>query len=283
MAPYFDVLLSRLDAGDPRTRAAFGRHVHWGWWPDPAAADGTAEDYGAAAERLCRKVCAAAGVTDGLRVLDVGCGLGGTVASLNERFTGLDLVGLNLDPRQLARAAEAVRPANGNRIRWVEADACALPFADGSFDVVLAVECVFHFPSRARFLAEAGRVLAAGGRLGLSDFLPPAESGAAVRANPPGRDEATVQSFGKVDLTCPAEEYRELAAAGGLAAAAEEDITAGTMPTYDFLRADLRRVGDRSARVHERATARLETACRAGLLRYTVLGFARAAAAARAA
>ena len=60
VAPYFDELLRRLDAGDPVTRAAYGRHVHWGYWPDPDAATAAADDYAAAAERLCRLVCDAA-------------------------------------------------------------------------------------------------------------------------------------------------------------------------------------------------------------------------------
>src|SRR5262249_40386438 len=131
---------------------AFARHVHWGYWPDPAAADGSAEDYARAAERLCRRVCAAAAVRDGLRVLDVGCGFGGTLASLNERFDGLHMVGVNIDLRQLDRARLLVRPSPGNAVRFVEADALSLPFADASFDVVLAVECIFHFGDRAAFL-----------------------------------------------------------------------------------------------------------------------------------
>src|SRR3954467_4300097 len=103
VAPYFDVLLRRLADGDPRAAEAFGRHVHWGYWPDPDAADGTPADYARAAERLCRKVCDAAGVRDGMRVLDVGCGIGGTIASLNERLRDVEFVGVNIDPRQLQR------------------------------------------------------------------------------------------------------------------------------------------------------------------------------------
>ena len=164
--PYFDALFARLEAGDPAATAAFGRHVHWGYWANPGAADGTGEDYARAAEALCQAVCDAAPVADGMRVLDVGCGFGGTIASLNERFQNLDMVGVNIDPRQLARAADTVHTANGNRVQWVEADACDLPLT-GPFDVVLAVECVFHFPSRAKFLSEMDRIVPWGDLCGL--------------------------------------------------------------------------------------------------------------------
>ncbi len=282
VAPYFDVLLKRLEEGDARATVAFGRHVHWGWWSEPERADGSPEDYAAAAERLCRKVCDAAGVRDGMNILDVGCGFGGTIASLNERFSGLNLVGVNIDHRQLERAARSVHAANGNRIRWVEADACNLPFAPCSFDVVLAVECIFHFPSRASFLSEAAKVLVDGGRLALSDFVPPADALPVLQQQPPGQDEATRLSYGKVDLLCPVEKYHALAVQAGLAPIGSDDISIGTLATYSYLRTDQRGWPDRSAaRTHEKATTRLEMACRMELLRYTILSFTRPAVQAR--
>lgn len=278
IAPYFDQLLERLQAGDPTSQAAFGRHVHWGYWPDPSQAQGSAEDYAAAAERLCRLIWEAAGIGDGMRVLDVGCGIGGTIASLNECFHDLELIGLNIDPRQLQRAADTVKPQNGNRIRFVEGDACKLAFPAASFDAVLAVECIFHFDSRADFLRGAAQVLRPQGRLALSDFVPPREVLPTLRQYDPGKDEATRRTYGRIDVLCPTETYRELADAVGLTLLASRDVNAQTMPTYAFLLADLRSRPDRkSARVHARATARLEMACQMRLLQYTILSFVRRA------
>ena len=137
----------------------------------PPQATCSPEEYGTAAENLCRMVCDAAEIRDGMRIIDVGCGFGGTLASLNERFSDLQLVGVNIDARQLERAAELVTPQNGNSIEFVEADAARIPLPDNSFDVVLAVECVFHF-NRPGFFAETERLLDHGGTLTLSDFVP---------------------------------------------------------------------------------------------------------------
>ena len=102
--PYFDYLLAALQNNDELIETSFGRHVHWGYWPDPSRATCSPEEYGTAAEELCRAICDAAGIREGMRIIDVGCGFGGTLASLNERFSELQLVGVNIDSRQLNRA-----------------------------------------------------------------------------------------------------------------------------------------------------------------------------------
>ena len=268
--PYFDLVLERLEKNDPEFEIAFGRHVHWGYWADPSRAVATAEDYALAAEALSRQVYGAANVADGQQILDVGCGFGGTIASLNENFSDLNLVGVNIDERQLERARLKVAAQNGNHIEFKQGDACALPIADEAFDRVLAVECIFHFSDRRRFFDEAFRVLKPGGYLALSDMLPAAWYARIAQLG--ASASPTRQLFGHCQV-CTMRGYQRLAEESGFAFTFSKDITANTLPTYAFLLAlKLQRTNTKLSR-SDLGIHGLKLAGRLGLVRYQILAF----------
>jgi ubiquinone/menaquinone biosynthesis C-methylase UbiE len=183
---------------------------------------------------------------------------------------------VNIDARQLARAEAEIAAQQGNRVTWIEADACRLPLADAAFDVVLAVECIMHFPHRGEFLQQAARVLRPGGRLALSDFLPPAKVLPYLvdKAFNPLCNESTQRTYGRIDVLTPLEEYRRLGETAGLRLTAAADLTHETLPTYAFLRSHVENWKDPGlARHFDEATARLEAASRKGFLLYQILAF----------
>jgi ubiquinone/menaquinone biosynthesis C-methylase UbiE len=233
-SPYFDDILGR--SPDSRVARVFKRHVHWGYFTSSEADDGSDEAYLVAAEAMTQRVCLAGRVRDDSRILDCGCGFGGTIAHLNERLSGCELVGLNIDERQVLRAREQVQAGRGNTVQFVTGDACALPFGDASFDVVLAVECIFHFPSRQKFFADARRVLKTGGTLMVSDFVINDERFEEMTAWL--GHNGTVQGgfFGSTTSAVTTSAYRDLARAAGFTMIADTDITEATMPTYPWLR-----------------------------------------------
>ena len=166
-----------------------------------------------------------------------------------------------------------VVPARRNNIGFVEADACALPFSDQSFDRVLAVECIFHFPSRDSFFREARRVLRPGGMLVLSDFVP-AHVFLPFASLATKRPFSRFNVFGHCDITFTDDRYRKLAAATGFTPIVMRNVNANTMPTYRYLRKIAHDTG--GGRIADLLLRWTELHARAHLISYRLLSFRRA-------
>ncbi|MFN6398833.1 MAG: class I SAM-dependent methyltransferase [Planctomycetota bacterium] len=159
---YFDSIL------DAYHRHAHGRSVHLGYYPDDV--DPSEFCLQEAQNEFDHRVIKFAGVSTGLKILDVGCGLGGLIERINNLYSKIDIIGCNIDPRQLD-VCTSIRCKNDNVIAWVEADASELPIPDHTIDLVLCIEAAFHFRSRKAFFAEACRVLKPGGKLICTDIF----------------------------------------------------------------------------------------------------------------
>ncbi len=132
-------------------------------------------------DRLCRLVgmgdrlrafeVRASGPLAGKRVLEVGCGTGELLRAVWRDAKPARLVGLDPDPGMLAQA-EAKFRGSGVAAELLRGWAEALPFPDGSFDVVLSSLMLHHLDTSTKraALREWRRVLAPGGALVLVDF-----------------------------------------------------------------------------------------------------------------
>jgi ubiquinone/menaquinone biosynthesis C-methylase UbiE len=140
--------------------------------PDPAQVWSTG-DYAEVCERMIPDLGARlvdiAEVRPEHDVLDVATGTGN--AALPAAAAGATVTALDITPALLAVAARQAATA-GVEVRWVNGDAQALPFADGSFDRVLSCVGVQFCANKAAAAQELVRVCRPGGRIALIAWTP---------------------------------------------------------------------------------------------------------------
>lgn len=197
-------------------RRWWGIHLHHGYFDEPRASPARAQ------ERLCEVVARAARVAPGDRVLDVGCGFGGSARWLARRY-GARVMGWTLSRRQAVTAARSA-PRDG-RCLFVQTDAETWPARPESFDVVWIVECLEHLTDKPAAIARAGRALRPGGVLALCAWMA-AQDGAGG-----DRVDRVAEAFLCPSLASPAAHAR-WAQAAGLRVETRRDLTPFVRPTW---------------------------------------------------
>ena len=149
----------------------WGEHVHLGHYGDPPGP----RDFRAAKAAFVHELVRWSGLDrlpPGSRVLDVGCGIGGS-ARILARDYGFEVLGISISPGQIARARE-LTPTDLPGCRFAVMDALALELPDagpeGGFDAVWSVEAGPHMPDKQRYADEMLRVLRPGGCLAVADW-----------------------------------------------------------------------------------------------------------------
>jgi len=148
--------------------AAFGRMESEGW-SDASRALSYTELFAGASDHAIDRLLRAAQAKLGDRALDLCCGHGNVSEALKAR--GCTVVGVDFSPSMLEMARARVPDAE-----FVEADVQALPVDSEDFDVVVSNFGICHVPDQPRALAEAQRVLRAGGRFAMTVWCGPDES-----------------------------------------------------------------------------------------------------------
>lgn len=110
------------------------------------------------------------GRVSGLRVLDLGCGLGATIVAV-ARAGAAEAVGVDTDLEKVRRAARLADRAHTFGVAFFVQNGAELAFEAGHFDVVLLLDVIEHVANPAAVLCECARVLRRGGRL-LVSFPP---------------------------------------------------------------------------------------------------------------
>nr|APF46946.1 (S)-adenosyl-L-methionine sterol-C24-methyltransferase 2 [Paris polyphylla] len=102
------------------------------------------------------------GLKSGMKVLDVGCGIGGPLREI-ARFSSTSITGLNNHEYQISRGMELNNLAGlSGSCNFVKADFMKMPFSDNTFDAIYAIEATYHAPDLLSCYKEIFRVLKPG-------------------------------------------------------------------------------------------------------------------------
>ena len=144
----------------------WGEHIHLGFYEKPRLK----KDFRKAKIDFVHELVHWSGLNKlpkGSRVLDVGCGIGGSSRILSKEY-GFEVVGISISQEQIKRANELT--SNDDFCRFDVMNALDLKFPKGSFDGVWSVEAGPHMSDKQKFADEMLRVLRPGGVLAIADW-----------------------------------------------------------------------------------------------------------------
>ena len=137
--------------------------IHYGYW------DEQVKSFPQSLLRMNEVMIETAAITAGDKVLDAGCGVGGSSIFIAKTI-GANVTGITLSERQVQQAtANAVKNGVGDKVNFAVMDYCSTNFPSGSFDAIWGCESICYADNKEKFINEAYRLLKPGGRLVVAD------------------------------------------------------------------------------------------------------------------
>ena len=155
-------IIEHYDVFSPYYRSLWGEHIHHGYWLRGDESKETAQ------VQLIEHLAHLADIKTGLRILDIGCGYGGSSLYLAKKY-GASTTGITISPVQVQMAREAAAKANVDA-RFLLMDAEDMHLAE-QFDVLWSVESISHYQDPRKFFASAAKLLKPGGCFALTDWF----------------------------------------------------------------------------------------------------------------
>jgi ubiquinone/menaquinone biosynthesis C-methylase UbiE len=137
--------------------------IHYGYW------DEKVKSFPQSLLRMNEVMMEAAAIKSSDKVLDAGCGIGGSGIFLAKNL-GCAVTGISLSEKQVTQAkALAVKQKIEDKTEFKVMNYCATNFSDKSFDIVWGCESICYADDKEQFIKEAWRLLKPGGRLVVAD------------------------------------------------------------------------------------------------------------------
>ncbi len=157
-----DKIIEHYDVVSPYYSSLWGQHIHHGYWIRGDESKETAQI------QLMDHLAQLANIKMGSRILDIGCGFGGTSLYLAKKYSA-STTGITISPVQVKMAKEAAAKTNLDA-NFMLMDAEEMQFAE-PFDVLWSVESISHYHDPRKFFASAAKFLKPGGCFALTDWF----------------------------------------------------------------------------------------------------------------
>jgi tocopherol O-methyltransferase len=213
-------IIEHYDAVSPYYNSLWGEHIHHGYWLRGDESKETAQI------QLIDHLAQLADIKTGSRILDIGCGFGGTSLYLAKKYRA-SVTGITISPVQVRMAKEAAAKTNVDA-SFLLMDAEEMRF-EQPFDVLWSVESISHYHDPRKFFASAVKFLKPGCCFALTDWFQKENLSAATKK----KFIAPIEKGMMVELR-GMNDYSDFLVSSGLQIIHRQDLTLNCAKSWDL-------------------------------------------------